>query len=337
MQAKKVAIRAYSVLASAAAFSTRTTKAHSNNNFSNMATSGPTIRIIPSDKLYVSEPPASWFGNPSNPNNDPNWTNTNWLKSRFHFSFAEYSNPTNNRFGVMKVMNDDLVQPDRGFGTHPHRDMEIITYIVHGSLTHQDSMGSKESLGRGSIQFMTAGSGVRHSEYNHDEKLPLRFIQTWILPRERGVKPNYGSYDAQTSKNVPKGETDDVCTALKNSVQHLASDVKNTKVDTPVKVNQDIDTYAAELELDQSVTVNIPKGRQAYLLCIEGSLELNGGLTMNRYDGAEIHGPNAGNDDDSTTPLKIKATGVENTENGKVAHFLLFSMKEDGSGRGDLA
>lgn len=276
----------------------------------------PFIKVVPSSNLFVSEPNPTWFGNGQNPGFDPAWTNANWLKSRFHFSFAEYHNPSNSNFGVLRVMNDDLVQPKRGFGTHPHRDMEIVTYIVHGSLTHQDSMGSKESLGRGSIQFMTAGTGVSHSEFNHSEK-PLRFIQTWITPRSRGLKPNYGSYDAS------KGD----CLSRKNTVHHLASDSSNDSLDTPVKVNQDVDTYAAELELDQSVVVDLPQGRQAYLLCVEGTLDVNG-QTMNKHDGAEIHGDG--------TPLNIKAIGVEATENGNVGHFLMFSMKDDGSGRRDL-
>lgn len=99
---------------------------------------------------------AAWFGNPGN-EKSPKWTNENWLKSRFHFSFAEYNNPKNANFGVLRVMNDDLVQPSRGFGAHGHREMEICTYVVHGELTHKDSMGTSESLGKGSIQFMTAG------------------------------------------------------------------------------------------------------------------------------------------------------------------------------------
>lgn len=275
----------------------------------------PRIKVVPNEKLFISEPNPSWFGNGPNPGFDPAWTNGNWLKSRFHFSFAEYHNPLNSSFGIMRVMNDDLVQPKRGFGAHPHRDMEIITYIVHGDLTHQDNMGSKESLGRGSIQFMTAGTGVQHSEYNHSEK-PLRFIQTWIVPRSRGLAPNYGSYNASTN-----------CEAKKNEVQYLASDTSNDAVDTPVKVNQDVDTYAAELELGKSVPLDLANGRQAYLLCVEGTLEVNG-KSLAKHDGAEIHGDG--------TPLEVKATGVEATENGEVAHFLMFSMKEDGSGRGDL-
>lgn len=278
-------------------------------------TMSPTITKVPENKLFVSEPNPSWFGNGPNPGFDPAWTNTNWLKSRFHFSFAEYHNPSNSSFGVMRVMNDDLVQPKRGFGTHPHRDMEIITYIVHGSLTHQDSMGSKESLGRGSIQFMTAGTGVQHSEFNHSAE-PLRFIQTWILPRSRGLTPNYGSFDATKTGDLTK-----------NTLHHLASDTANTTVDTPVKVNQDVDTYAAELDKGQSVHLDLPAGRQAYLLCIEGNIDVNG-TTLQKYDGAEIHGDG--------TPLTFKATEVEETENGHVAHFLLFTMKEDGSHRTDL-
>ena len=147
------------------------------------------VRVVPNQKLYVSEPDPRWFGNKQNPKNDPSWTNDNWLKSRFHFSLAEYNNYRNADFGVMHVMNDDLVQPHRGFGTHPHSNMEIITYVVQGQLTHQDSMGTKETLGRGSIQFMTAGTGVRNSEFNHGDT-PLRFIQTWITPTERSLSPN---------------------------------------------------------------------------------------------------------------------------------------------------
>ena len=140
------------------------------------------------DDLFVSEPDPSWFGNGPNEPDHPCWTNKNWLKSRFHFSFAEWHGGRN-RFRCMRVVNDDLVQPSRGFGTHGHQDMEIITYILHGGLTHKDSMGSEETLGRGSVQFMTAGTGVMHNEYNLDPEQDLRFIQSWILPRTQGLTP----------------------------------------------------------------------------------------------------------------------------------------------------
>jgi redox-sensitive bicupin YhaK (pirin superfamily) len=101
-----------------------------------MKTSAPQFRKIAQSMLAESEPNPSWFGNKPNELSNPSWTNSNWLKSRFHFSFAEYSNPKNTSFGVLRVMNDDLVQPNRGFGAHPHRDAEICTYVVDGQLTH---------------------------------------------------------------------------------------------------------------------------------------------------------------------------------------------------------
>lgn len=258
------------------------------------------------------------FGNDPNPGNNPVWTNGNWLKSRFHFSFAEYNNFNNTNFGVLRVMNDDLVQPKRGFGTHPHRNMEIITYIVHGKLTHKDSMGTEECLGRGSIQFMTAGTGISHSEYNDTEK-PLRFIQTWIEPEKDGLRPNYGSFNAATT-TIQHG---------KNQVIHLASDIKDSSSQTPVKLNQDVNCHAAELELGKSVSLDLPPGRQAYFLCIEGTLKVDGEM-LSKYDACEIHA-------DDGKPIAVEATAVEETENGHVAHFLMFSMKHvPGSGRRDL-
>lgn len=260
------------------------------------------------------------FGNGPNPTSDPAWTNGNWLKSRFHFSFAEYNTYANQDFGVLRVMNDDLVQPHRGFGTHPHRNMEIITYIVNGKLTHQDSMGTSESLGRGSFQFMTAGTGIMHSEFNHGDE-PLRFIQTWIVPSARGLTPNYGSFDPNT---VCEGTTED----RKNKLQHLVSNVKDTSTSTPVEINQDVDAFATELDLGAKVSIDLAEGRQAYLLCIEGGVKVNG-KQLSKYDSCEITG--------FCGALEIEATDVEDTENGKVAHILMFTMKAvPGAGRTDI-
>lgn len=281
-----------------------------------MATEGmtlPKIRVVPNDKLYVSEPPPYMFGNPGNPGYDPTWTNDNWLKSRFHFSFAEYRNHRNAHFGVLRVMNDDLVQPHRMFGAHPHRDMEIITYIVDGELTHEDSIGTKESLGRGSIQFMTAGTGVRHSEANDGDK-PLRFIQTWIVPSERGLAPNYGSF---------RGDPD-LC---RNQLHHLVSNVKDVSVTTPVQINQDLDGFVSEMEMGEKVTYVLGPGRQAYMLCIEGGVTVNG-KQLHRHDACEITGSGS---------LDIEAIETEETEHGKLAHILLFVMAAiPGAGRSDL-
>ena len=289
----------------------------SNTCNSNMS---PHIKIVPNSKLFVSEPDPSWFGNPSNPMNDSSWTNSNWLKSRFHFSFAEYSSHHNQDFGVLRVMNDDLVQPNRGFGTHPHRDMEIITYIVEGELTHKDSMGTEESLGRGSIQFMTAGSGIRHSEHNLNKDKPLRFIQTWIKPSAYGLTPNYGSCSGNASQR-------------KGKLQHLVSNVMDPSTKTPVEINQDCDAFATELAMGESVELDVPEGRMAYLLCMEGGVKLNDEATLKRHDAAEITtaGSNGG-------AVKIEATEVEKVEDGsEVAHVLVFTMKQvANAGRTDL-
>eukprot|EP00527_Entomoneis_sp_CCMP2396_P005088 CAMPEP_0198146120 /NCGR_PEP_ID=MMETSP1443-20131203/27526_1 /TAXON_ID=186043 /ORGANISM="Entomoneis sp., Strain CCMP2396" /LENGTH=287 /DNA_ID=CAMNT_0043809961 /DNA_START=99 /DNA_END=962 /DNA_ORIENTATION=- len=286
--------------------------------------SAPLIRVIPNKKLFVSEPDPSWFGNGPNAKNDDTWTNENWLKSRFHFSFAEYNNNNNSDFGILRVMNDDLVQPHRGFGTHPHGNMEIMTYIVHGELTHQDSMGTKESLGRGSVQYMTAGTGVRHSEFNHGDK-PLRFIQTWIKPTRGGLAPNYGSYCGDDGKDDRKNK-------LQHLMSNAAADPSCGDADVgPVQINQDVDGYASELDLDQQIVYELPADRQAYLLCIEGGIEVNG-KALEKHDACEIIGSPS-----DATSVEVKAIATEETEGGPVAHFLMFTMKRDpDSGRRDL-
>jgi len=240
------------------------------------------LEHVPAGSLFVSEPSPMHFGNETNEKADPAWTNANWLKSRFHFSFAEYSDMRRDRFGVLRVMNDDLVQPHRGFGTHPHRDMEIVTYVVDGELTHQDSIGTQETLGKGAIQFMTAGTGVRHSEHNLGSR-PLRFIQIWITPKRHGLKPNYGSYVG------PGG-------ALPKGWQHLVSDV-DSPATTPVKINQDANFYVMEGSEDQSIDIHA--GRQAYLLCVTGAATVEAappagppqGQALVQHDGLRVHGP----------------------------------------------
>jgi quercetin 2,3-dioxygenase len=192
--------------------------------------------------------------------------------------------------------------------------MEIITYIVHGGLYHKDSMGTEETLNRGSIQFMTAGKGITHEEFNNESR-PLRFIQTWILPRSQGLAPKYGSFSNSLELR-------------RNTLQHLVSDVKNAISLTPVKVNQDIDTYAAELEMGKKVELSLAEGRMAYALCIEGGVTINQKQLM-KYDGCEITG--------SGGLLEIEATHVEETETGNVSHILIFVLPaEKGAGRTDI-
>jgi len=280
----------------------------------------PSVKKVPQAALSVSEPNPAWFGNGPNPRNDPKWTNANWLKSRFHFSFAEYHNPKNTHFGVLRVMNDDLVQPARGFGEHPHRDMEIVTYVVHGGLTHQDSMGTKETLNRGSVQFMTAGRGIRHSEFNLDTENPLRFIQTWIVPRGRGLTPNYGSMCG-----------DEVAELRQNQWAHLLSDNQNTDVSTPIKVAQDVNLFVTELEAGRALPLELHGNRQAYFLCMEGSVAFRPigsdepAAHLDQHDAAEMQ-----NEGEETTAMEVIA-GDEG------AHVLYYEMAFSRSGgRGDL-
>lgn len=240
------------------------------------------INVVSEASLFVSEPDPSWFGNPANPGlgQRQGWTNDNWLKSRFHFNFAEYDGGPSS-FGVLRVMNDDLVQPGRGFGTHPHRDMEIMTFIVDGSLTHQDSMDRKETLGRGSIQFMTAGTGIKHSEHNLDKEAPLRFIQSWVVPRRRGLPPNYGSLVGDEA----------AAAARKDQWAHLVADAEST-VPAPVLINQDCNVFVTELGPNAAgPPLMIEPSRQAYLLCVEGDAVLPGGTPVRRHDAAKLRGP----------------------------------------------
>ena len=121
-------------------------------------------------------------------------SNLGWLESRFHFSFAEYRNPNNMNFGVLRVLNDDIVHPESGFDTHPHANMEIISYVVNGEITHKDSMGNSEVLKRGEVQYLSAGDGIYHSEHNLHKSDDLRLLQIWILPPQAGLPRLYNSF-----------------------------------------------------------------------------------------------------------------------------------------------
>lgn len=268
------------------------------------------FRKVPASRLFVSEPNPAMFGNAPNPKDwrSRGWSNANWLKSRFHFSFAEYSNPANQQFGVLRVMNDDLVQPQVGFGEHPHRDMEILTYIVQGQLTHADSMGSSETLGKGAVQFMTAGSGIYHSEQNASKE-PCRFIQSWVTPRTRGLPPKYGSFAGDA--------------AARHNRWHLVAGPQGSAA--PILIEQDAYLSVAELDASSEVNVELKEGQQAYMLCVEGSTTVTGkGITtatsLEMHDAAEMYGP----------------SNITLTAGTRGGHFLMFTMPRTGRGRTDL-
>ncbi|AGK96092.1 pirin family protein [Clostridium pasteurianum] len=197
-------------------------------------------------------------------------SNLGWLQSVFHFSFAEYYNPDNINFGVLRVINDDLVQANTGFDTHPHRDMEIVSYVVEGELTHGDNMGNKKTLTRGSVQYMSAGTGVYHSEHNFGNKT-LRFLQIWILPDKEGYKPNYGDHEFQWNDR-------------RNKWLHMVSSKEGN---APVKINQDINIYSLQLDKGNESSLPVKEGRQAYLVQIEGSAEVNN-IKLDDRDAMEI-------------------------------------------------
>lgn len=268
------------------------------------------LRKVSRDALFVSTPPPSWFGNGPNPESDPHWTQPDWLTSRFHFAFAEYRNPRNSQFGVLRVCNDDIVQPARQFGKHPHRDMEIATYVVDGELTHEhEAKGSaaRESLGRGSVQYMSAGTGVTHSEANESPENICRFLQLWILPRRSGLPVKYGGWAGNLESRL-------------NRFQHLVQDVENPEKTAPIEINQDANIFVAEFD-KSDLSFDIAQGRQAYMVNIEGETELscNGTVeTFQQHDAAEIKGAGT---------CIFKSTGTCKS------HVLIVEMAQDASSR----
>ncbi|MDR0927341.1 MAG: pirin family protein [Ignavibacteria bacterium] len=197
----------------------------------------------------------------------------NWLDSHFHFSFAEYQNPDNIHFGQLRVINDDIIQPHTGFDPHPHSNMEIISYTVQGQLTHGDSMGNNRTLTRGQVQYMSAGTGVVHSEYNNEDK-PLRLLQIWIFPDKHGYEPNYGDYQFAIEDRIDKWLP-------------MVTSYDNSSSFAPIKIHQDMNIFSTIVSAGKQLEFEVATGRQAYLVLIEGSMEING-QQFNMRDGAEI-------------------------------------------------
>lgn len=196
----------------------------------------------------------------------------------FHFSFANYYDPENIHYGALRVVNDDDVQPHSGFDQHPHRDMEIVSYLLHGKLTHWDSVTDEEEvLERGHIQAITAGTGLTHSELNkHDEW--TRFMQIWILPPAQGLEIRYGSAKPAASER-------------ENRLLHLVSPLHGG-LDTPLHLNQDVNFHVTELTRnDAEVVFELAEGRQAYVSCMEGGVELEGMTALAERDSLEVTGP----------------------------------------------
>jgi hypothetical protein len=182
-----------------------------------------------------------------------------WLDSRHTFSFADYHDPRFMGFGPLRVINEDRVQPGQGFGTHGHRDMEIISYVLEGELAHKDSMGNGSVLRPGDVQRMTAGSGVRHSEFNHSQSALVHFLQIWLLPEAAGLPP---SYDERRFSDEEK----------RGRLRLIAA---RDGRDGSVVVHQDVDLYAAQLAPGDEVSFAPRAGRRVWVQVARGRLELN--------------------------------------------------------------
>lgn len=196
-----------------------------------------------------------------------------WLQYNFSFSFANYYDPENVSFGPLRVFNDDYIQPLKGFGTHPHREMEIVTVALAGQLHHEDNTGGKETLRPGEIQRMSAGTGILHSEVNNSETETANILQLWFMPNEQGLKPSYEqkSYDLNAKKNQ-------LLPIVSNRLQS----------EQIAYIHQDLTIYLSDLDAGLSLEFSQPEGRKIYLFVIEGDLTLNKEHTLKKRDAARI-------------------------------------------------
>jgi redox-sensitive bicupin YhaK (pirin superfamily) len=195
-----------------------------------------------------------------------------WLATRHHFSFADYQDPERMRWGRLRVWNDDEIAPGTGFPPHPHADMEIITYVTEGAVTHQDSLGNRGRTVAGDVQVMSAGSGIRHSEYNLEPET-TKLFQIWIVPTEPGGAPDWGT------RPFPKGERS-------GRFVPLASGFAEDREALPIRT--DARVLGATLRAGETVDYPLAPGRHGYLVPAKGAVEVNG-VRLEARDGAAIH------------------------------------------------
>ena len=204
-----------------------------------------------------------------------------WLKARHTFSFGHYYDPAHMGFASLRVINEDRIAPGTGFDTHGHEDMEIVTYVIDGALEHKDSLDNGSVIRRGDVQRMTAGTGVRHSEFNHSADDPLHLLQIWILPEVHGLPPGY------EERNFTDGEK-------RNQLRLLAS---REGRDASITIHQDVDLYASLLGEGSQLEHVFAPGRKGWLQVVDGRLEIDG-QTLAAGDGAAI---------EDTDTVRIKA------------------------------
>ena len=197
--------------------------------------------------------------------------NHGWLDSRHTFSFADYHDPAHMGFRALRVINEDRVQAGRGFGTHPHRDMEIISYVLEGELGHQDSLGTGSVIRPGDVQRMSAGTGVRHSEMNNSPTSPVHFLQIWLMPERRGVPPQY------EQKRFEPAEKQGRLRLVASRDGRQGS----------VSVNQDVDLYSGLFKAGEGTRLDLRPGRHAWIQVARGEVTVNG-ETLHQGDGAAV-------------------------------------------------
>jgi len=207
---------------------------------------------------------------------DRGYADHGWLKSYHTFSFADYYDPRHIQFGPLRVINEDRVAPGMGFGTHGHRDMEIISYVLEGELAHKDSMGNGSVIRPGDVQRMSAGTGVRHSEYNHAADQTTHFLQIWIMPNQQGIEPGYEekTFDA----------------ADKRGRLRLVGSPDGA--DGSVVIHQDVRLFAGLIDGDETATLALRPGRQAYVHVARGRVTVNG-QPLESGDAAKLIGEDA--------------------------------------------
>ncbi|RZL09304.1 MAG: pirin family protein [Rubrivivax sp.] len=197
--------------------------------------------------------------------------NLGWLNSRHTFSFGHYHDPEQQGFSDLLVINDDRVHPRQGFGAHPHHDMEIFSYVLEGALEHKDSLGTGSVIRPGDVQLMSAGTGVRHSEFNHSAADPVHFLQIWIVPQAKGAEPRY--QQTHFSEADKRGR--------------LRLIISPDEADGSLGIRQDARVYAGLFDGDESASLNVGPNRYAYVHVARGSVELNG-QRLSEGDGVRL-------------------------------------------------
>lgn len=225
---------------------------------------------------------------------DRGHSHIDWLDSYHTFSFGEYYDPDHIQFGYLRVINEDRIKPSMGFGSHPHRDMEIITVMLEGALAHKDSMGNGSVIKKGDIQKMTAGSGIMHSEFNNSDSVEAHLLQIWITPNRMGLTPGYEQISINDLDN-----TDEI---------KLIASGKVNKGNGIININQDIELFLGRLDKNRKVEFSTENSNKIWVQLISGQMSING-KELSAGDGAAIN-----------------KTAILNFESKEKSEFLIFEM-----------